>query len=61
MVIEGFGRDADLTAMDIGHFVLLGEDEVARVMEAIRAHVFPQARAEATEYTRLDAKYADRG
>ena len=49
MVLNALTGNAVLTAMHIGHTVLLVADGMDRLMEAIRAHVFPQVLAEAKE------------
>ena len=45
-VIEGIRGDSGLTAIDISHTVLLTENDTHRLLEGIRADVFPHARAE---------------
>ena len=50
-VIESLRGDAALLAMDLGKDILMKEDGTGlkKLVEAIRGHVFPQARAEAKE------------
>ena len=46
-LLEGLSGDAAPTVMDVGHIVILGATGMGRLMEAVKAHAFPHARAEA--------------
>ena len=52
MIIESLRGEAALVAMDLGETKLMAEDGFKDLINAMRDHVFPQARAEAKELYR---------
>ena len=55
-IVESLRGEAALVAMDIGEDDLMETDGVKTLIDAMRKHVFPQARAEAKELYKIDHK-----
>ena len=53
MVPENLRGEAALVAMDLGSATLMANDGFKDLVNAVRKHVFPQARAEAKELYRV--------
>ena len=56
MIVVGLRGEAAQTAMDLGIETILSEYGLKKLTEAIRGHVFPQARAEAKELYKVGHK-----
>ena len=55
-VIESLRGEAAQVAMNLGEDVLILPDGIEQLVKAMRAHVFPQARAEAKELYKMGHK-----